>query len=93
MNSHTEGIILSRRASIVIRNRTCPTTLYTPDKIGTGSEASYSSFLCVSGCFVTFGLSVFVPYLSFWSLGKSVLRNCGITWLSCLIFWPSKATC
>ena len=32
-------------------------------------------------------LPLFVPYLSFfWCLGKAVLRDCGISWISSLIF-------
>ena len=36
---------------------------------------------------VSFVLSLFVPYPTFfWCLGKAELRDCGITWISLLIF-------
>ena len=37
--------------------------------------------------YMAFVLSLFVPYLSFfWCLGKAVLRDYGISWVSSLIF-------
>ena len=37
--------------------------------------------------YVVFDLSLFVSYLSFcWCLGKAVLRECGIFWVSSLLF-------
>ena len=49
-------------------------------------------FLCCSfplcgGSFIrSICLSLFVPYLSFWYLGRAVLCDCGISWVSSLIF-------
>ena len=38
--------------------------------------------------YVTFVLSLFVSHLAFfWCLRKAVLRGCGISWVSALIFW------
>ena len=45
-------------------------------------------FVCASvvSC-VAFVLSLFIPRLSFfWCLGKAVLRDCSISWVSSLIF-------
>ena len=44
-------------------------------------------FVCVSVVsYVAFTLSLFVPKLSFfWCLGKAVLTDCGISWVSSLI--------
>ena len=55
-----------------------------------GKNVSSTRFLfsCSSlFSFVAFVLSLFVPHLSFfWSLRKAVLRECGISWISALIF-------
>ena len=38
-----------------------------------------------------FVLLVFVPHLAFfWSIGRGVLCNCGISWVSSLIFFYSE---
>ena len=37
---------------------------------------------------VFFFFPLFVPHLSFWCLGKAFLCDCGISWVSSLIFWP-----
>ena len=46
-------------------------------------------FVCVSVVsYVSFVLSLFVPHLSFfWCLEKAVLPDCGISWISSLIFF------
>ena len=45
-------------------------------------------FVCASVVsYVVFVLSFFVPHLTFfWCLGKAVFRDCGISWVSSLIF-------
>ena len=51
-----------------------------------------SSSLCVCVSYVTFMLSfVFPPHLSyFWCLGRAVLRDCGISWVSSLLFFDDS---
>ena len=45
--------------------------------------------LCVSAVLcVVFVLSLFDPHLSFyWCLGSAMLRDCGISWVSVIIFF------
>ena len=45
-------------------------------------------FVCASVVsYVAFVLSLFVSHLSFiWCLGRAVLRDCGVSWVSSLIF-------
>ena len=46
----------------------------------------YSSSLCVGVLHEPFVLLLFVPHICFcWYLGKAVLRDCGISWVSSLV--------